>query len=102
MSRTSVKDSSAGADTPTLRSSHAQPPGRTKLMDKVTQPPTGGHRPVRRSRRVQPAASPRLIEEAVRVFLALGITEADLRLRATPGSVLIELADAMGSPAGGP
>ena len=97
-----TNNSSAGADTPTLRSSHAQPPGRTKLVDKVTQPPTGGHRPVRRSRRVQPAASPRLIEEAVRVFLALGITEADLRLRATPGSVLIALADAMDSPAGAP
>ncbi len=69
-------------------------------MANVTQAGAGGHPPARRSRRVPPTASPRLIEEAVRAFLALGITAADLRLRATPGSVLIELADAMDSPAG--
>jgi hypothetical protein len=51
---------------------------------------------------VPPAASPRLIEEAVRVFLALGITAADLRLRARPGSGLVELAAAMDSTAGAP
>ena len=59
-------------------------------MDKVTQSP-------KRRRAVTSAASPRLIEEAVRIFLALGITAADLRLRARPGSALGELADAMDS-----
>ena len=71
-------------------------------MAKVTQAGERVHCPARRSRRVPSAASPRLIEEAVRVFLALGITAADLRLRARPGSVLAELADAMDSPAGAP
>lgn len=69
-------------------------------MTKVTQPAEPRHRRVRRSRRVPPGASPRLIEEAVRVFLALGITAADLRMRAEPGSVLVDLADAMDSLAG--
>lgn len=97
-----INDGSAGADTPTLRSSHAFPQERTSSMAKVTQAAEPGHRPVRRSRRVPPSASPRLIEEAVRVFLALGITAADLRLRARPESVLVEVADAMDSPAGAP
>jgi hypothetical protein len=35
------------------------------------------------------------VEEAIRVFLALGITAADLRLRARPGSAVAELATAM-------
>lgn len=64
-------------------------------MANVTQAGAGGHPAARRSRRVPAVASPRLIEDAVRVFLALGITAADLRLRATPGSALGELADAM-------
>jgi hypothetical protein len=69
-------------------------------MAKVTQ-----SRPPRRSA-TRPArdtaldAPPHLMEDAVRVFLALGITAADLRLRARPGSVLVELADAMDSPTG--
>jgi len=99
MDRAPVNDGSAGADTPTLRSSNAQPPGRTKLMVKVTQPSPQRHVSAR-PRDAAPAVSPRLIEEAVRVFLALGITAADLRLRARPGSVLVDLADAMDSPAG--
>jgi hypothetical protein len=90
-----INDSSAGADTPTLRSSYAQPPGRTKLMDNVTQSPRRRRSAGRRSPTVPPAASPRLIEEAVRIFLALGITAADLHLRAKPGSALADLADAM-------
>jgi len=69
-------------------------------MAKVTHPEGGSHQSARPPRRVPPAASPRLIEEAVRVFLALGITPADLRLRAKPGSALRELADAMEMPAG--
>lgn len=69
-------------------------------MAKVTQTEAGSHRRVRHPRRVPPAASPRLVEEAVRVFLALGITATDLRLRARPGSALGELADAMETAAG--
>jgi hypothetical protein len=69
-------------------------------MAKVTQAGDSGHRPAGRSRRVPPGVSPRLMEDAVRVFLALGITAADLRLRARPGSMLVDLADAMDSPAG--
>ena len=69
-------------------------------MAKVTQAKERGHRPARRSRPVPSTVPPRLMDEAVRVFLALGITAADLRLRAKPGSVLIDLADAMDSPAG--
>ena len=37
---------------------------------------------------VTPVAPPRLIEEAARIFLALGIAATDLRLRAKPGSPL--------------
>ena len=69
-------------------------------MANVTQPGADSHRPVRLPRPVPSAPSPHLIEEAVRVFLALGITAADLRLRAKPGSALRELADAMETPAG--
>jgi hypothetical protein len=96
---TPVNDSSAGADTPTLRSSHAQPPGRTELMEKVTQPPRG-RSAARHSRAVTPAASPRLIEEAVRIFLALGVTAEDLHLWARPGSAFVQVADAMDTRAG--
>ena len=63
-------------------------------MANVTQAGERGHHGV------PPAASPRLIEEAVRIFLALGITAADLRLRARPGSALATLAEAMEMPAG--
>ena len=42
----------------------------------------------------------RLIEEAARTFLALGITATDLRLRAKPGSPLRVLADAIETPSG--
>jgi hypothetical protein len=93
-------DSSAGADTPTLLSSHAFPQERTSSMAKVTQAGERGHRPARRSRRVPPAASPRLIEEAVRVFLALGVTAEDLHLWASPGSAFTDVADAMAARAG--
>jgi hypothetical protein len=92
-------EAAPGAGTAGAAGSHAFPQERTSSMAKVKQPEPGGHRPAR-SRRVPPPASPRLIEEAVRVFLALGITAADLRLRAMPGSVLVELADAMDSPVG--
>jgi hypothetical protein len=68
-------------------------------MAKVTQPRRRSA--VRHTRDAAPVAvSPRLIEEAVRVFLALGITAADLRLRAQPGSALATLAEAMDAPAG--
>ena len=100
MDRTPVNDGSAGADTPTLRSSHARSAERTSSMAKVTQAPEGGNQPVRRSRRVPPAASPRLIEEAVRVFLALGVTAEDLHLWARPGSAFVQVADAMDTGAG--
>jgi hypothetical protein len=69
-------------------------------MAKVTQAGERGHRPARRSRRVPPAASPRLIEEAVRVFLALGVTAEDLHLWASPGSAFTDVADAMAARAG--
>ncbi len=69
-------------------------------MAKVTQSRCSQQSAERHSRPVAPVASPRLIEEAVRVFLALGITAADLRLRAKPGSALGNLADAMEMPAG--
>ena len=95
-----VNDSSAGADTPTLRSSHAQPPGRTKLVDKVTQPPRRRRPAARHPCGVPPSASPRLIEEAVRVFLALGVSAQDLHLWAAPGSPFADLADAMDARAG--
>jgi len=56
----------------------------------------------RKARTATPAVSPRLIEEASRVFLALGITAADLRLRARPRSALATLADALDAGAGTP
>lgn len=95
MDRPQVDDGSASGDTPTLRSSHARSAKKPSSVVKVTQAGAGSHRPPPHRRRVPPAASPRLIEEAVRVFLALGITATDLRLRARPGSPLGELADAM-------
>jgi hypothetical protein len=69
-------------------------------MANVTQPGADSQRHVRRSRRVPSAASPRLIEEAVRVFLRLGVTAEDLHLWATPGSPFIQVADAMDARAG--
>jgi hypothetical protein len=95
--RTHENHGSAGADTPTLRRSRARLAERTSSMAKVTQGRERRHPAARRSRDV---VSPRLMEDAVRVFRALGITSADLRLRAQPGSVLVELADAMEMPAG--
>jgi hypothetical protein len=68
-------------------------------MEKVTQPPRG-RSGARHSRAVTPAASPRLIEEAVRVFLALGVTAEDLHLWARPGSAFVQVADAMDTRAG--
>ena len=68
-------------------------------MDKVTRS-MPQRRLARHSRDAAPAASPRLIEEAARIFLALGITPMDLRLRAQPGSALAALAEAMDTPAG--
>lgn len=93
MPRIPVNEAALGAGTAGAAGSYAQPSGRTKLMAKVTQP-RGGQRDV------APTAPPRLVEEAARVFLALGITAADLRLRAKPGSALRELADAMDTPTG--
>ena len=69
-------------------------------MDKVTQSRERRRDTVRRSRSVPPSASPRLIEEAVRVFLALGVSAQDLHLWARPGSAFAELADAMDARAG--
>jgi hypothetical protein len=68
-------------------------------MEKVTQPPRE-RSAARHSRAVKPAASPRLIEEAVRVFLALGVTAEDLHLWARPGSAFVQVADAMDTRAG--
>jgi hypothetical protein len=61
-------------------------------MDKVTQPPRLA---ARRSRDGTSAVSPRLIEEAVRVFLALGVTPEDLRQWTRPESAFTEVAAAM-------
>ena len=69
-------------------------------MDKVTQSSPRRRSAARHSRDVPPAASPRLMEEAARIFLALGITAADLRLRAKPGSAFVQVADAMDTRAG--
>ena len=74
----------------------------TKLVDKVTQSSPRRRSTAHHSRDVTQAASPRLIEDAVRIFLALGITATDLHLRARPGSALAELADAMDLQAGTP
>jgi hypothetical protein len=68
-------------------------------MDKVTRCPEQLYSPGR-SRAATPSVPPRLMEEAVRVFLALGITAADLRLRARPGSAVAELVTAMETQAG--
>jgi len=69
-------------------------------MDKVTQVPRPRRPATRRRGGPPPAASPRLIEEAVRIFLALGVTPADLQLWAGPGSAFTEVADAMAARAG--
>ena len=63
-------------------------------MEKVASG-SAPRRVVRNSGDVTPDASPRLIEEAARIFLALGITPTDLRLRSKRGSPLGVLADAM-------
>jgi hypothetical protein len=68
-------------------------------MDKAARCPGHRHSPGR-SRGATPSVPPRRMEEAVRVFLALGITAADLRLRARPGSAVAELAAAMETQAG--
>lgn len=71
-------------------------------MVNVTHPEGRSHRSPRSAGRVPPAASPRLIEEAVRVFLRLGVTAEDLQLWARPGSAFTEVADAMAARAGTP
>lgn len=68
-------------------------------MAKVTQDP-GQRHSSRRSCDATPSVPPRLVEEAARIFLALGITATDLRLRAKPGSALSSLAEAMETSAG--
>jgi hypothetical protein len=70
-------------------------------MDKVTQSPRR-QRSAGRPRGVPPSASPRLIEEAIRIFLALGVSAEDLHLWARPGSAFADLADAMDARAGMP
>jgi hypothetical protein len=67
-------------------------------MEKVASGSAPRRRAVRNSGDVTRAVSPRLIEEAARIFLALGITATDLRLRAKPGSPLGVLADAIETP----
>ena len=65
-------------------------------MAKVTQARRRRRCPERRSRcRAAVRPRPRLIEEAVRVFLALGVTAEDLHLWAKPGSAFVQVADAM-------
>jgi hypothetical protein len=71
-------------------------------MDEVTQSHGRRRLAAQHSDDVTPVAPPRLIEEAARIFLALGITATDLRLRAKPGSPLGVLADAMETPDGDP
>ncbi len=88
-------------ESPRTAESHAPPIKKDKLMDKVTQSPATAPA-ARKVRTATSAVSPRLIEEASRVFLALGITAADLRLRATPRSALAKLADALDAGAGTP
>jgi hypothetical protein len=69
-------------------------------MEKVASGSAPRRSAVRNSGDVTPAVSPRLIEEAARIFLALGITPTDLRLRAKRGSPLGVLADAIETPSG--
>ena len=69
-------------------------------MEKIASGSTPRRRAVGNSGDVPPAVSPRLIEEAARIFVALGITATDLRLRAKPGSPLRVLAEAIGTPSG--
>ena len=54
----------------------------------------------RDAREVEVAVVLRADEEAARIFVALGITATDLRLRAKPGSPLRVLADAIETPSG--
>jgi hypothetical protein len=95
MDRTPVNDGSAGADTPTLRSSHAQPPGRTKLMAKVTHslPPEPISDIAVEDRDV-------VVAGVTGIFREVGITADDLRAWAPWCPALGELADAMDSRAG--
>ena len=69
-------------------------------MDEVTESRGRRRLAARHSDDVTPVASPRLIEEAARIFLALGITPTDLRLRSKRGSPLGVLADAIETPSG--
>ena len=94
MERTRTYESEACSRPADLAEAMPSPPERTLLVDKVTRCPGQRHSPGR-SRDATPSVPPRLVEEAVRVFLALGITAADLRLRARPGSAVAELATAM-------
>ena len=71
-----------------------------RLMTKLAPSRTPDTAPRRDRPAATPTVSPRLIEEASRVFLALGITAADLRLRARPGSAFAKLADALDAGAG--
>lgn len=64
-------------------------------MEKVASGSAPCRHAVRSSGDVTPVVSPHLIEEAARIFLALGITATDLRLRAKPGSALGVLAHAI-------
>ena len=91
---TSVNKAARGAGTARAAESHALSARKDQLVDKVTQSPR------RRPHGVPPSASPRLIEEAVRVFLALGVTAEDLHLWAKPGSAFVQVADAMNTRAG--
>jgi len=90
MDRVPINDSSAGADTPALRSSHALPEERTKLMPKVTD-----------------SLSPETVPEAAiqdrdaviagttRILRELGVTAGDLRHWVPWCPALGELADSM-------
>ena len=97
-----VNEAARGAGTARAAGSRALPQERTKLVDKVTQSPRRRRSSARKPGDVTPAVSPRLIEEASRIFLALGITAADLQLRAKPGSAFAELADALDARASAP
>jgi hypothetical protein len=97
---TSADEAAPGAGTAEAAVSHALSTEKALLMDKVTRRPGQPRPAARRPSDATASVPPRLLEEAVRVFLALGITAADLRLRARPGSALATLAEAMESPAG--
>jgi hypothetical protein len=95
MDRTPANDSSAGADTPTLRCSHAFPQERTKLMAKVTQ-----SRPPETMPEATIQDRDAVIAGATRIFREVGVTAEDLRTWAPWCPVLGELADAMEMSAG--